>query len=228
MCAAIIEMDVGLTAKSKSEIDTYLEKTDKIKENLKTIRSFDDEIEKVIDPAKESTRPEFEDAEDTVERLVKEILKEEEKKEEKTQQKKFKEAKLDKDAEKLFTDPKGFITEQVRGELEKQFEDVLEAIPVVALVILAAKVAQYVLDEFVKKGGPFNRDFRRFLQQEIDVGLSREQVKRRDLGIDQVIISQTRGWVPHNTNWTWNSLYHVNQSRISRIAMDDRAEGLVG
>ena len=77
------------------------------------------------------------------------------------------------------------------------------------------------------KGGPFNRDWRRLIQNEIDAGLSRELVKRRELGIDQVIIPQQRGFVPNNPAATYNSLIHVNESRLARIGLDDRAAGVI-
>ncbi len=248
--SGIIEMDVGLTQKTKTEIDTYHTKVTEIKDILneseKKTKSRKSRKSKrkskrdpsthigpenmaFEDPNEGYEEEDIESAEDTVNRLVEEIIEDEKEDERKdTIEKKRKRAKLDKTSEQILTDPKSFIADQVREQLLKQFEDVLESIPVIALAILAVKVAQYVLDEFVQKGGPFNRDFRRFIQQEVDIGLTRELVKMRELGIGgPTIFAQTRGWVPHNENWTYNSLFQVNASRIARIGLDDKSAGVV-
>ena len=139
----------------------------------------------------------------------------------------FSEAELNPEAKLLLTNPQKYIQDKAIDALKTQFEDVLESIPVVALIILAVKLAEYIIKLMVVKGGPLNRDFRRFIQAEVDVGLSRELVKRRELGIDQVIISQSGGrFVPNNTFSTYNSLYAVTESRIARIGLDDRAAGV--
>lgn len=77
------------------------------------------------------------------------------------------------------------------------------------------------------KGGPFNRDWRRLIQREVDAGLSREIVKLRELGVSQTILTQQRGFVPNNPEATYNSLYHVNESRLARVGLDDKAAGVI-
>ncbi len=205
---AIIEVDVGLQARTKSEIDEYLEKVNKIKEGLQDIRGGGGGGEQTDDDESEQS-------------LADDLLSAEGKK-----KKKSKRAKLNRETEQFFQNPKQFIEDQVKEKLMDQFEDVLEAIPVAAIAILAVKVTQYVMAEFVKKGGPFNRDFRRFIAEEVDVGLSRELVKMRELGVIQTIIPQTRGFVPNNPAATYNSLIHINESRIARIGLEDRAAGV--
>lgn len=88
-------------------------------------------------------------------------------------------------------------------------------------------VAQEIIKILAMKGGPLNRDWRRFLDQEVDAGLSRELQKRRELGFDQVILPQQVGFIPNNENWTFNSLYGISESRIARIGLDDRAAGVL-
>ena len=76
------------------------------------------------------------------------------------------------------------------------------------------------------KGGPFNRDWRRFIDGEVDIGLTREQQKLKELGFEQVILTQIVGYRPNNEGWTFNSLIDINDSRLARIGLSDRAAGL--
>lgn len=78
------------------------------------------------------------------------------------------------------------------------------------------------------KGGPFNRDFRRFMEDEgADVVLTRMQQKQKELGEIQTILTDIRGFIPNNENWQYNSYYSVDKYRIARIGLDDRAAGIV-
>lgn len=198
----IIEIDVGLTTRAKAEIDEYYEKIEQMKKDFQEITSQEGEVE----------------SKDSVGKLKK--------KTESESDKDAQLAKLDPEVQKFFTNPQAFIADQIQQKLEQQFEDVLESISAIAIAILAIKVGEKILEMMVQKGGPLNRDFRRVIEEEVDVGLSRELAKQKELGISQTILPQTQGWVPNNTNWTWNSLIHVNETRIARIGLDDRAFGV--
>ena len=84
--------------------------------------------------------------------------------------------------------------------------------------------------EFIKalsvKGGALNRDWRRFIANEVAVGLSREQQLEDRFGVSQTILTQIQGFAPNNENFTYNSLYAVNDQRIARIGMSDREAGV--
>ena len=99
-------------------------------------------------------------------------------------------------------------------------------LPALAVAIGAPIVAIEFIKALSVKGGPLNRDWRRFIQEEINIGLSRVQQKRVELGLDQVILTQVQGFQPNNENWTFNSLYGVDDSRLARIGLSDREAGV--
>jgi len=99
-------------------------------------------------------------------------------------------------------------------------------IPIIGAVIASAVLYIEIMKALSVKGGPFNRDWRRFLANEVDVGINRELQKRKELGLIQTIITQDRGFTPNNPAATYNSLILVNESRIARIGLDDRAAGV--
>ncbi len=103
---------------------------------------------------------------------------------------------------------------------------ILKFLGPIAIATIAVEVTIQMIKLLNTRGGPLNRDFRRFIQDEVQVGLSREQQKRLDLGIDQTILTQVSGFRPNNENWTYNSLFEVNETRISRIGMSDREAGV--
>jgi len=94
-----------------------------------------------------------------------------------------------------------------------------------------AIAAPIVMVEMIKlmsvKGGPLNRDWRRFIDSEVAVGLSREQQLEDRFGVSQTILTQIRGFAPNNENWTYNNLFDINDQRIARIGMSDREAGVV-
>src|SRR5579872_1534049 len=87
-------------------------------------------------------------------------------------------------------------TASVLGQLTKALSAVgPEAqiiIAVVTMAISAPQVIQAIIKALSVKGGPLNRDWKRLVSQEVDAGLSRQLVKQRELGIDQVILNQQR------------------------------------
>lgn len=126
----------------------------------------------------------------------------------------------------------GKLAQNPIEELSDMIEALLPAKAKTIIKILLAGGATYAIAvEIIKilsmKGGPLNRDWRRMLSEEIDAGLSREMQKRRELGLDQVILTQQKGFVKNNENWTYNSLYNVDKSRLSRIGLSDRAAGVI-
>lgn len=96
-----------------------------------------------------------------------------------------------------------------------------------ALAIATPIVMAEVIKALSVKGGPFNRDWRRFIEGEVEVGLSRLQQKQKELGISQVILTQVVGFTPNNANWTYNSLFNIDDSRFARIGLSDRAAGVL-
>jgi hypothetical protein len=93
--------------------------------------------------------------------------------------------------------------------------------------IAIPEVAQTLLNFLSEPGGPLNRDFKRNIGAEVDAGLSRQLVRQREVGIDQVIIGQNKGFTPNNAEWQYNSYYQITAARISRIGLSDRSTGIL-
>jgi hypothetical protein len=226
---SIIEIDVGLQAKSKAEIDEYLEKVNKIKEVLQLVRESEQEQQKEKTDKMKEVSELVREAEQKEEEITKKSKKGTKEKEEKTELTEALEGLSSSDVKKLqsfLKNPQGMI----EGGIDSLFKRLGPNSAVILGIAGAVIAAPIFFIEFMKalsvKGGPFNRDFRRFIANEVDVGLDRELVKRRELGLEQVIFTQTRGFVPNNPMSTYNSLYDVNQSRIARIGLDDREAGV--
>lgn len=130
------------------------------------------------------------------------------------------------EGEKFLRDPQKYVFDKVKAEFLDQFEDTLESIAPIALAILAVKLAPLIIQGLSVKGGPLNRDWRRFISEEVDVGLSRVQQKEKELGVSQVILTQVVGFHPNNENWTFNSLFDRNSQRYARIGLSDREAGV--
>lgn len=96
----------------------------------------------------------------------------------------------------------------------------------IGIALIAVATAIEVIKLLSVKGGPLNRDWRRFISAEVAVGLSREQQLEDRFGVSQTILTQIRGFAPNNENWTYNNLFDVNDERIARIGMSDREAGV--
>lgn len=125
----------------------------------------------------------------------------------------------------------GAMAKNPTGAIGKIFTRLLGSKAVAIMGPLAIAVATpIVIAEIIKvlsvKGGPLNRDWRRFIGDEIAVGLSRLQDKEDEFGVSQTILTQIQGFAPNNFNWTYNSLFDVNDSRIARIGLTDREAGV--
>lgn len=211
----IIEIEVGLQARTKAEIDEYLAKTDSIKEVLQELRELED---------KEG---------DTEQGLAGDLLKFENKKKkpEKADAIKALESFSESDVKKLqsfLRNPQGMAVGGIEQLLAKLGPNSAAILGIAGAVIASPIFFLELMKALSVKGGPFNRDFRLVIQEYIDVGLSRELVKMRELGDPnaQVILSGGRGWTPNNETWVYNSYYLVNETRIARIGLDDKAAGV--
>lgn len=130
------------------------------------------------------------------------------------------------EGEKFLRNPQAYIFNEIKEQLGDQFEDVLKIAGPVALAILAAKLVPMILQTLSMKGGPLNRDWKRFIEDEVAVGLSRFQQKQDELGVSQTILTQVVGFHPNNENWTYNSLFDRGPTRLSRIGLSDREFGV--
>lgn len=210
----IIEIEVGLQARTKAEIDEYLEKVNELKAGLQEIEPVLEKLEsegadgptaqKITSTAKKEEKTEFTEALEGLDKS--EIQK----------------------IRGILRNPQGFMSSGIEKLFSRLGPNTTVILGIVGAVIASPILFIEIMKQLSVKGGLFNRDFRRFIAEEVDVGLSRELAKMRELGDPnaQVIISQGRGWTPNNEAWVYNSYYEVNPSRIARIGLDDKSAGV--
>jgi len=198
---AIIEMDIVLSARASGQIREILDEVKK-KKSEKKEKGTDELAEDLLEVEKEKKKTELTEA---LEGLDKSDLK-----------------KL----EGLLKHPESFIEGGMENLLKRLGPNAPMILGIVGLVIASPILFAEIMKALSVKGGPFNRDWRRFISKEFDVGLSREQSKLKELGFDQVILTQVQGMKSNNTGWTYNSLYQVDETRLARIGLSDRAAGV--
>jgi len=208
----IIEIEVGLQARSKAEIDEYLKKVNEMKAGLEEVRPVLEQLEEGETTTTKKTKTNKE-------------------KEEKTEFTKALEGLDKSEIQKIrgiLKNPEGFAIGGLEKLLSRLGPNATVMLGIVGAIIASPILFIEIMKKLSVKGGPFNRDFRRFISEEVDVGLSRELVKMREFGDPnaQVILSQGKGWTSNNEVWVYNSYFEVNQSRIARIGLDDKSAGV--
>lgn len=93
-------------------------------------------------------------------------------------------------------------------------------IPILGMAIAAAllipEVIKMVVDVLTKPGGIFDRRFKRIIAKEQNLFLKREQQRRRELGLDQVITTtQVTSWNGLTFAEISNNLKEVRENGIS-------------
>ena len=124
------------------------------------------------------------------------------------------------------TNPTGASLNALKSALTAVGADASILLGVVGIAITAPVVITQLIQALSVKGGPLNRDWRRYLGKEVDVGLSRMQVVQKEQGVDVVSIAQRLGFGPNNQNWVYNSLFAIDDKRIARIGLGERAAGI--
>lgn len=95
------------------------------------------------------------------------------------------------------------------------------------VAIATPEVLGIMLQTLSVKGGPMNRDWRFHLGEQVNEGLTRQQIIEKQFGLDPVFLSQQVGFKPNNSNWTYSSLYEMDAYRIHRIGLADKSAGIV-
>lgn len=128
---------------------------------------------------------------------------------------------------KIASNPGGTIADELTKVLAGIGPEGIALVSALGVVIASPEIVSSILNALSVPGGPLNRDWKRNISTEVDAGLSRQLVRQREVGIDQVIISQQKGYVVNNTDWNYNSYFNITAARISRIGLNDRASGVL-
>ena len=209
---AVIEYEVKLTARASQEIDEAIKKLEDVKATKQSTEqeeddSSPDEDAETLLGADVDIRSDSEKLQEDIKKQIKDNI-----------------PKEIGDVADIALAPTLFIQKQIKSIFKSpKFAPFLTAVmtPIMA-IILTLEISKALS----VKGGPFNRDWRRFIQQEVAIGINRELQKLDELGELQTILRQGRGFTPNNINLTHNSLYEINETRIARIGLDDRSAGV--
>lgn len=97
-------------------------------------------------------------------------------------------------------------------------------------IVIAALSAPGIIDRIVQllisPGGPFDRRLKIILENQEEQFLNRVDQKRREIGLDQVIISQFDGFGNAGGRLTVNTLNQVRENGTSEIGLNEIAVGL--
>ena len=109
----------------------------------------------------------------------------------------------------------------------KQFA---KMIPHVALLIMAIEfvpmVIKQIIEQLTKAGSPFDKRFKRIIAKERNAFFSREEQRKRQLGLSPVIITSAQGFSNLGGMATTYTLKQVRDAGISQIGLRDKAGGL--
>lgn len=218
-----LEFTVGLSteaSESLSNVEPTIQRAEEIKKELAILL---ENIKKEI--AKDTKNP-------TEEKTPKEKESTKQKKdEEKTEAMEFMESldtKQLNNLQSMATNPVAFVQAQSLAFFTKLGPHSTIIIGLVTAAISSPFVMQAIIKALAQPGGPFNRDWRRFIEQQINIGLTRLQEERAATGRDAVIFQQgDRGFVPENEVWRSSNLVHVNENRLARIGLNSTEEGLL-
>lgn len=124
-------------------------------------------------------------------------------------------------------DPQGLVGDQLLGMLRGGGPYGVAAITAIGAIIATVGVGEKLIKHFSQKGLPLNRDWRRSIEDEVNGLFSVEDKKRRLLGKDSFIITQTDRFQPDSGSTTYNSLENRDEVIISKIGLAEKAEGII-
>ena len=104
-------------------------------------------------------------------------------------------------------------------------------IPHVALVIMAVEIVpmviKQIIEQLTKAGSPFDKRFKRILAKERNAFFSREEQRKRQLGLSPVIMTTVSGFRNiggYGSTWTLKQVRE--QNGIAPIGLRDKAGGV--
>ena len=126
-----------------------------------------------------------------------------------------------KNIESLATNPEALIG----GNLRR----LLPAAGIIGIIALALLEAPNFMKSIVKalavKGGPLNQDFHRFIADEVQLGINRDQQWRRSRGLDVIITTEHRDYILSDPAFINNSLVDGDPTRAERLNSNETRLG---
>ena len=96
----------------------------------------------------------------------------------------------------------------------------------IVAILTAPEVAAQIIKILSQKGLPLNRDWKRIIEDEVNGLFNIEEKKKRLLGIDSFIVTQTDRFQPQSGSTTYNSLENRDEVIISKNGLAEKAVGV--
>ena len=100
-------------------------------------------------------------------------------------------------------------------------------IAAIGAIVTSAEVAKQLIRTLSEKGLPLNRDWERIIEDEMNSLFSIEEKKKRLLGLDGFVVTQTDRFQPDSGSTTYNSLENRDEVTISKISAGEKSVGVV-
>lgn len=103
----------------------------------------------------------------------------------------------------------------------------MAATAAIGAIIIAPEMIAQIIKILGQKGLPFNKDWVRLIENEVNGMMNIEDKKKRFLGQDAYIITQVDDYRPSDGSPVFNSLQNRDEVIISRIGLAEKAFGII-
>jgi len=104
-----------------------------------------------------------------------------------------------------------------------------KAIPIVGWAVMAVEIipliTKAIIDQLTKAGSPFDKRFKRAISKERNAFFSREEQRKRQLGLSPVIMTSVQGFNNLGGMATTYTLKQIKEAGVSSIGLRDKAGG---
>lgn len=101
------------------------------------------------------------------------------------------------------------------------------AVAIITLVIESPEIIKAVVEALGVKGGPLNQDYTRQLDEDLQVGISKDLQFRRAAGFDVIITTSDAKYIITDPAFVNNSLVDIETTRSIRINSNETQYGYV-
>lgn len=101
------------------------------------------------------------------------------------------------------------------------------AVAIITLIVGSPEIIKAVVEALGVKGGPLNQDYTRQLDEDLQVGISKDLQFRRAIGIDVIITTQDTQYIITDPGFVGNSLVDIELTRSIRINSNQTQYGYV-
>jgi len=122
------------------------------------------------------------------------------------------------------------------GQLENKILDFISSnpfgratlifLPLVGAALTSPQIINKIIDLLLAPGGPFDKRLQIILEKQEEQFLSRLEQKRRQIGQDQVIISQFNGFGNLQGRLTTNTLNQIRSAGTASIGLNETGIGM--